>query len=261
MNTLQETHIRINGHACRVWAKGSGEPLGYLAGVAGLPRWTPFLDKLAEQRRVVAPSLPGYQGAQGHDELNNHLDWLLATCDALTAGGPTAADLIGVSSGGALAADFAALWPDRVRRLVLISPLGIFDEKQPTADIFAHKPGKLGALLCRDESLFDALTAVPEGEDAVEWRVAQARTLEASARLLWPLADTGLRRRLARISAPTLLLWGKEDHVVPAQYAQQFARGISGPVRVGQIPRAGHLADWDAPDAVAETILDFLAEV
>lgn len=260
MSALQESMIRINGRDCRVWQKGTGEPVGYLAGIAGLPRWTPFLDRLAERRRVIVPSLPGFPGALGHTELDTQLDWLLATGDALKACGLTGTDLIGSSLGGALAADIAALWPERVRHLVLIAPLGLFDVDEPTADIFAHKPGRVGELLCHDSEHFNTLTAAPDEGDRVEWQVAQVRALEAAARLLWPLGNTGLSRRLARIIAPTLILSGEHDKILPASYAGKFARGISAESRVQTIAGAGHLADWDAPQAVAAAVFDFLGD-
>jgi hypothetical protein len=56
--------VEINGFPCRVWTKGTGPKLGFLAGLGGLPRWLPFLDRLAETRTVIVPSLPGYPGAR-----------------------------------------------------------------------------------------------------------------------------------------------------------------------------------------------------
>ncbi len=73
--------MTVNGHAHRVWSKGTGRPLGFLAGIGGLPKWTPFLDRLAESRQVIAPSLPGFPGAAGHEDLDTIFDWILATHD------------------------------------------------------------------------------------------------------------------------------------------------------------------------------------
>ena len=81
---------------------------------------------------------------------------------------------------------------------------------------------------------------------------------EAAARLLWPLGETGLRNRLGRIECPTLLLWGKDDALLPLSYAERFAEAISGPVEIATIPGAGHLAEIDAPDATAKRIAQFL---
>src|SRR4051812_18356433 len=55
------TTAEINGFPCRVWQKGSGPKLGFLAGFGGLPRWIPFLDALARERTVIVPSMPGFR--------------------------------------------------------------------------------------------------------------------------------------------------------------------------------------------------------
>ena len=86
----------------------------------------------------------------------------------------------------------------------------------------------------------------------------QVRALEAAARLLWPIGDRGLAKRLHRISAPTLLVWGGEDRIVPASYAKRFAAGVAGEAEVRSIAGAGHLVDLDAPEAAADAVLRFL---
>jgi pimeloyl-ACP methyl ester carboxylesterase len=142
----RERSVVVGGERCRVWEKGSGEPLGFLGGVRGLPRWTPFLDRLAERRRVVAPSLPGFPGAEGHQRLDDVADWVTATLDLLEASGLEGADLVGASVGGLLAAEVAAFSHASLRRLVLIAPFGLFDAD---ADAFhrAALPGALKILL------------------------------------------------------------------------------------------------------------------
>src|SRR5437879_13869000 len=75
VSELQTTTVEINGFPSRVWRKGSGPTLGFIAGLGGLPRWIPFLDRLAERRTVIVPSLPGYHGALGHYVHANSLAW------------------------------------------------------------------------------------------------------------------------------------------------------------------------------------------
>ena len=250
--------VEVNGRACRVWEKGAGEPVGFLAGIGGLGCWTPFLDCLAERRRVVVPSVPGFPGAEGHDLLDSQLDWILATQDLLEAAGLAGADLVGASVGAALAADAAACRPGLVRRLVLVGPLGVFDEAEPIADVWAQRPGELPGMVCTDPARFQAAVAAPEGEDLIEAEVLVLRAHEAAARLLWPLSDTGLVKRLPRIRAPVMLVWGEADRVVPFGYARRFADAIPGEARIERIPGAGHLAELDAPDEVARRVLAFL---
>src|SRR5262245_34352045 len=131
--------IDINGFPTRVWRKGSGPRIGFLAGYGGLPKWIPFLDRLAESRTVVVPSLPGFPGGdRGHTVLDSHLDWVLAVRDTVDKAGLAGADLVGSSVGGSLAAEVAAIWPEKVARLVLIAPFGLYDENHPPADPWAQ---------------------------------------------------------------------------------------------------------------------------
>ncbi|HXY98568.1 MAG TPA: alpha/beta hydrolase [Stellaceae bacterium] len=258
MSAPSERSVAVNGAPCRVWEKGGGSPVFYLAGLLGLPRWTPFLDRLAERHRVVAPSIPGFPGAAGHDRLDQPLDWVAAVLDLLEGAGLAGGDLIGASIGGALAAEAAAMAPGLVRRLVLIAPFGLYDKAAPPVDLWAQKPGSQAALLSVRPQTCAAFAAAPEGVDVTEWSIVATRANETAARLLWPLADTRLERRLHRIRCPTLILWGAEDKVLAPSYAQRFAAGIAGKSSVRLIPGAGHLADLDAPGAAAEAVLEAL---
>ena len=259
MSEPRERSVVVGGERCRVWEKGSGEPLGFLGGVRGLPRWTPFLDRLAERRRVVAPSLPGFPGAEGHQRLDDVADWVTATLDLLEASGLEGADLVGASVGGLLAAEVAAFSHASLRRLVLIAPFGLFDADEPVADLWAQRTDDVPALLSARPERLAAALAPPAGEDHGEWALVLHRASEAAARLLWPLGDLGLAKRLHRVRTPTLLVWGSDDRLIPASYAKRFAAAVSGWVEIRQIEGAGHVAEIDAPDAVADAVLPFLA--
>lgn len=251
--------VDVNGHACRVWKKGSGPKIGFLAGFVGLPRWVPFLDRLAEKREVIVPSLPGFPGATGHTLLDNHLDWLVAVREMLRKSGLEGADLAGSSVGGSFVLEMAALWPASVKKIAVIAPFGLFDLKEPPTDVWAQKGDNVPGLLCINEDTYKDMKAVPPGANSVEWPIEQVRASEAAARVFWPLGNTRLHKRLPMIEAPTLILWGEQDRVMPRSYADWIKRSVKGQSEIRVIAGAGHLAELDQPDAVANAILEWTA--
>ncbi|WP_043360092.1 alpha/beta fold hydrolase [Belnapia sp. F-4-1] len=258
MSAPELSTVDINGFPTRIWRKGSGAPLGFLAGFGGLPRWVPVLDRLAEQRTVIVPSLPGFPGGdRGHSVLDSHLDWVLAVRQTLLAAGLEGADLAGSSVGASFAAEMAAIWPNSVRKLVLSAPFGLFDEGDPPTDPWAQRADRVAGLMCADPERWTALKAMPEGANSVEWPIEQTRATEAAARIFWPLGNTRLERRLPLISAPTLILWGEQDRIMPPSYAGRIAARLAGPKEIRMIPGAGHLAELDRPDEVASAILSW----
>jgi pimeloyl-ACP methyl ester carboxylesterase len=257
---LAARSVRVGGERVRVHEKGRGRPLGVLAGLLGLPAWTPFLEALSARRRVVVPALPGHPGGGEFRRLDELADWVVATQERLEAAGLAGADLVGLGPGGLLAAEVAAFSPALVKRLVLVAPFGLFDEREPVADVWARRATELAATLSEKPAEFAAQWLTPPaGADPVEFQIQLVRSLEAAARLLWPFGDRGLARRLHRIRAETLLVWGGADRVVPASYAKRFAAGIAGRTRIRSIPGAGHRVDCDAPAALAKEILGFLS--
>ena len=256
MTEPNTTTVELNGFSSRVWKKGSGPAIGFLAGFGGLPRWIPFLDALAKERTVIVPSLPGFPGGErGHTVLDTHLDWVLATRQLLSKAGLDSADLVGSTAGGSLAAEVAAIWPHQVRRLALIAPWGLFDEQDPMTDPWAQRAPDVPGLLCADPARWEELKKEPEGQNSPEWPIEQVRANEAAARIFWPLGNTKLEKRLPMIKAPTLLIWGEQDQIMPRSYADRFAGAIAGPSEITVIQGAGHLAELDKPDDTAAAIL------
>jgi pimeloyl-ACP methyl ester carboxylesterase len=260
MSEPETLTIEVNGFPTRVWRKGSGKRLGFFAGFGGLPRWIPMLDRLAEHRTVIVPSLPGFPGGdRGHSVLDTQLDWVLAMRELVVKSDLADADLAGSSVGASLAIEVAACWPDSVRRLALIAPFGLYVDENPPADPWAQRLDNVPALMCADPENWKRLKAIPEGANSIEWPIEQTRANEAAARIFWPLGNTGLAKRLHLVQAPTLLLWGETDRIMPPTYADRFARGISGDTQTKIIAGAGHLAELDKPDEVAAAILAWTA--
>jgi pimeloyl-ACP methyl ester carboxylesterase len=177
----------------------------------------------------------------------------------LDKAGLDGSDLVGASVGGAFAAEMAAIFPERVGRLALIAPFGLFDDKEPAADPWAQRKDVLPGLMCAEAATWNELVAPPEGANSVEWPIEMTRASEAAARAFWPLGNTRLEKRLGLIEAPTLILWGDRDAILPPVYAGTFARAIKGAARVEIIANAGHLAYLDRPEALANAVLKHFA--
>jgi len=168
--------------------------------------------------------------------------------DVLQALGLDAVTLIGHSFGAMVAAEVAAHFPRRVARLVLISPLGLWQDQHPLPDMFGQVP-----YMTIDTLLWKAGKAIPpmadpadEPNDPVERQVAIAQALTSVAKFVWPLPDRGLRRRLPRITAQTLLIAGADDRFVPASYVEEFASLIRG-AGMAIIPDAAHMVPYEQP--------------
>lgn len=254
---LATRSVRVRGEKVR--EKGRGRPLGVLSGQRGFPAWPPFLEGLSSKRRVIVPSLPGHPGGGDFRKLDDLADWVIATQELLEAAGLAGADLVGLGPGGTLAAEVAAFSPSLVKRLVLVAPFGLYDEREPVADFWAKRATELpGTFSAKPAEFAPQQLTPPAGVDPIEFQVELTRSLEAAARLLWPFGHRGLAKRLHRIRAATVLVWGSADRIVPASYAKRFAASIAGKARIRSIPNAGHRADFDAPEALAKAILDFL---
>jgi len=260
MSEVQTRSVTVNGQPARILEKGTGPVLGYLGGLAGVPQWTPFLEALSRSHHVVCPSLPGFPGALGHEELDSLIDWVSAALDLVEASGLSGCDLAASSVGAMLALEIAALSPATVKRLALLSPLGLYDAAMPVPHIWARKSADMAALLCARTDELARLQAAPEGADAAEWNLAQARAVAAGARLLWPMCELGLSKRLHRVRQRTLLAWGAEDRIVVSGYMRLMAERLGSDPVTALIPGAGHLLDIDAPAEAAAVISRFLRE-
>src|SRR5262249_59531113 len=138
-----------------------------------------------------------------------------------------------------------AISPASGGRRALIAPFGLFDEAEPAADPWAQRKDVLPGVMCADAAKWQSLVAAPEGANSIEWPIEMTRASEAAARAFWPLGNTQLEKRLRLIEAPTLVLWGERDAVLPPSYAKKFAAAINGATRSETIANAGHLAYLD----------------
>ena len=256
---VEKTYQANDRVSFAVLEAGEGEPLLFLHGAGGL-FWDPYLDALAETRKVYAPYLPGSGASTGVESIRDLWDLVLCYYDLLDAMDLKRVDVVGHSLGGMIACELAATDPSRVKRLVALAPAGTWDDREPMADIFAMTPGELLRRVAVDASspAAQALMWMPEDIDAqVELLITRIATLQAAAKFIWPIPDKGLTRRMHRIQAPTLVIWGQQDGLIPASYARHFERGIRG-CQVRVLDQASHLLQLEQLPTCVELTTGFL---
>lgn len=263
MAVFERSDVQVPGHrfTTTVWRGGTGQPVVFLHAAGGLSPKDPALHRFAERFEVIAPVHPGFENLEDLDELEDVRDLALYHDDLLETLGLSAASVIGHSFGGMVAAELAAHVPTRVAKLVLIAPVGLWRDEDPVADLLSVRPPQLPALLWADPNGPAAKAAAeamadPDA-DPVEQMLAVNRAITAATKYLWPIPDHGLARRLHRIKARTLILWGADDRLVASSYGKDFAGGIAGS-RLEIIERAGHEVTHEQLDRSIEAIEGFL---
>jgi pimeloyl-ACP methyl ester carboxylesterase len=259
--TEQTTVTTRRGVEVEVRRLGSGPDVLYLHGLVGLLSEEPVLDALAERWTVHAPSWPGYGQIENEGAIEDMLDFALLGWDIADALGLERPHVVGHSFGGMVAAEMACLARRDLDRLVLVSPYGLWRDDQPLPDPFGVLPFSLVELLLADQSRADAL--VPPGLDLASdeglaaFMVSNARRLGTAGKIMFPIPNLRLSKRLYRLTAPTRIVWGDQDRLVPVSYAEVWADAIAGS-DVVRIPGAGHLVNVDDPAATAEAVSAFL---
>jgi pimeloyl-ACP methyl ester carboxylesterase len=242
MEVAQNIEMPAGFAANPVLSKGQGAPVVYLHGPFG-QEWDGFLDDLASYRRVYAPAHAGSEQTEDLEQLDGIPDLLLYYDDLFDRLALERVDLIGHSFGGMVAAEYAATFRNRVDKLVLIDAMGLWRDDAPVQDHLLVAPEKLVKLLFHDPSKPEvaAKLAMPKERDAMNAAIVHRfGSLASTSHFIHPIPERGLRKRLRRIKAETLVLWGAQDALVPAAYAAEFGALIPN-ARVEMIEKAGHL--------------------
>jgi pimeloyl-ACP methyl ester carboxylesterase len=249
-----ETIALYGGRTVEVRRAGEGPAVVWLHGPHGVRRNDPVIAALAARHAVVAPVAPGFNDVDELDGIGDLHDLALHYDDLLEALGLDRVALGGHSFGAMIAAELAAHVPRRVARLVLISPFGLWRDDHPVADLFARPYTAIDRILWKSGEAAGAM-ADPASfpNDPVEQAVALSQAMTAVAKFIWPIPDKGLRRRLPRVSAETLVVFGADDAFVPAIYADEFAAAIPR-ARKAVIAGTAHMVPYEKTAEVVRLI-------
>ena len=245
---------------------GNGPPLLFFHPLSG-PAWPPLLDRLAERYTVYAPGHPGTSPGDPQAIREVQTFWeLLLSYEELVGNlglGLERPAALGQSFGGMVAADLAASFPRLFSSLVLLSPLGLWrdDAPIPLMEMVSGLPSDVPKYLYAHpgSEAAQAAQAMPGDPAQLAKAIAQATwNVGCTTKFAWPIADHGLGRRLHRVCVPTLIVWGREDALVPVEYAKEFGSRIAGS-RVEVLDDCGHAIPVDQPERSWTAISGFLA--
>ena len=250
--------LRLN-----VKVAGEGPPLVFFHPLAGLA-WDPFLDQLAARHTVYAPEHPGTSPGDPRaiDQVQTFWELLLCYEELLRGLGLDRPAVVGQSYGGMVAADLAANFPQLFSRLVLLSPAGLWrdDAPIPLMEMVAGPPEDLPKYLFAhpESAAAQAVLAPPADPAQIPAAIAQqAWNIGCTTKFAWPIADHGLGRRLHRVAVPTLVVWGRQDALIPVAHAADFGRSVAGS-QVEVIDDCGHVLQADQPEALWTVVNKFL---
>jgi pimeloyl-ACP methyl ester carboxylesterase len=250
------------GTRCRVLEGGSGAPLVFFHSAGGLLPDTACLDALARRYHVFAPEWPGYGESTGDELLEDMLDFALHGWDLLEALDLSRPHLVGHSMGAMIAAEMACLAPQDLAKLVLVSPAGLWMDAHPIPDIFAMLPYELAEVLFHDPARGQALLTggadLSDLETLKDFYLTTQRRLAMAGKILFPVPNRRLSKRLYRLRAPTLVLWGRADRLIVPAYLERWTSLI--PHAHGEvIGEAGHMLPYEQPEAFADAVARFLS--
>jgi pimeloyl-ACP methyl ester carboxylesterase len=237
--------------------EGSGSPLLFLHGAGGGGRWLAFNERLATRFDVLAPTHPGHGGSPAAEWIEHISDLAFHYLDLLDALGLARVHLVGASLGGWIAAEMATMASHRLDSLVLIDPVGIKVEGWIYPFLFGMELPELISRVFHDPM---AALALAPPDMSIETLALLYRQNTALARVAWNpyLYDPLLRRRLARITTPTLLAWGAHDRLAPLICAEAWRQEIPG-ATLRMFEDSGHVPHLEEPEAVAAAIIEFCA--
>jgi 4,5:9,10-diseco-3-hydroxy-5,9,17-trioxoandrosta-1(10),2-diene-4-oate hydrolase len=277
MELPQDRYVKVGNINTRFWQAGeNGTAVVLVHGLGGfIENWVKNIDVLAQRHRVYALDLVG-SGRSDKTPLVNDLYALVRFInDFMETQEIAKASLVGNSLGGGLVLQFALQYPPKTEKLVLTAPAGM--GREVISDFKLCSLPLFGELLIRPtlkstESLWKKILCDPAliTPELVKMSYELA-TLPGATRALLSVLRAGINlggqrakltgallKELGKITAPTLIAWGREDRIIPVTHAQIAAQKIPG-AKVHILERCGHMPMFERPEDFNKLVLDFLA--
>jgi len=259
--------------------RGEGAPLLFVHGLgSNLSLWRETMAAFADEHRVLALDLPGY-GCSDKDDVPATMSFFADTVAAfLDERGIEDATYVGVSMGGQVGLTLALEAPERLRRLVLVSPAGIEPFAPEEAEAVKNATTTESILSSTDEQVRQNVALnFAQWSDEHAWLIEQRHALserddfeayaKANARSVAGMLDGDVRDRLGEVDVPALVFFGAGDKLIPNRYLHETlttadvaerARKALPTARVRLVDGAGHLLMLERPALFHEEMRAFL---
>jgi pimeloyl-ACP methyl ester carboxylesterase len=259
MANIETKYMKVGGLDVLYYTAGHGEPLVVIHGGGCDARtWLDNIAVLADKYTVYAPDLPGYGGSQpmeGHyyvPELAQFIE------DFTRQLGLEKFYLVGHSLGGGIALNFALLFPEKIRKLVLISSLCLGREvafwlRLFTIPTMVKLLGKLLTAVTRDVKRVMAYL----NPASLIMEMTPAAVMIGGSVTTWHSQTLVLEKRLPEVKMPTLLVWGGRDPVVPVMQAYRASKVIPD-CRIEVFKKRGHNVHREALQEFSAILERFL---
>jgi pimeloyl-ACP methyl ester carboxylesterase len=253
---------------------GDKPPLLFIHGLAGLwQNWLLNIPAFMDSHRVIVPDLPGFGASPMPAErisIQGYAKTVDALCDALAIDCPV---VVGNSMGGFIGAELAISFPTRVQKLVLVSAVGLSIEYirrealLALARAWALAATRAGArsetMIRRPRLRRAALQSVVRYPEKLSyplvWELVQGAGKPGFEAAMEALTDYSFREKLVRIEVPTLIVWGRNDMLVPVDDASEFERLIGANARKEIFDDTGHVPMLERPTRFNALLREFIA--
>lgn len=262
---MKEKFVTINRNNIRYLEDGqSDRNLLLLHGLGGYAeRWSNIMPFLSKKYHIFAPDLIGY-GQSDKPSVDYTVDvFIKFVFDFIESVGMKKTFVIGTSLGGQIAAECAATQNPAIEKVVLISPAGVMRKSTPTLDAYT-----MAALYPNRDSVKNAYQMMI-GPDKQVSEISVERFVtnmsRPNAKMVFLSTLLGLKNapdifeKLQKITSPTMVIWGREDKLIPFEYSQHFVSSIRNCEFV-PMDGCGHSPYIEDPERLSEIITKFFSK-
>ena len=242
---FERHEIDIQGVKTVYYEAGQGPTIVYFHG-GGAFHGIRFARPWTEKFRVICPYHPGFAESGDDPRVGAMQHYVLHYLDFFDRLGLDKVHLVGLSMGGRLAAEFAVSHNDRLTSLVLGAPGGLEVPEHPPTNLGALAPDEMMAHLVSDMAVLAPY--IPPAVPVEVFGPARAREGQAAFKVM--MSPTALDHWMHRITVPTLLLWGKEDRVLPVGRVKAWTDRLPKATTLRIFKDIGHLIFDESPEAV-----------